>query len=88
VRKEMWSRLHLLLAVAFVVAATPGAAQGVQEVHSDLCFKGCPMGTPPTNDLIIRDIYILCSNDETKFADWVAYKVTADTINRTARLSC
>ena len=38
-----------------------------------------------TNDLIIRDIYILSSNDDTKFADWVAYKITADTISSTKR---
>ena len=75
-------RLDQFLLVAFVIAATPGAAQ---EVHSSLCFNGCPTGTPPTNDLIIRDIYILSSNDETKFADWVAYNVTLATIGRTAR---
>lgn len=32
--------------------------------------------TPSTNDLIIRDIYALSNNDSTKFADWVAYRLT------------
>lgn len=36
---------------------------------------GIPVGTPATNDLICRDIYALSSNDETKFADWVAYRL-------------
>ena len=38
---------------------------------------GMPKGTPPTNDFICRDTYALSSNDDTKFADWVAYKITA-----------
>jgi endonuclease G len=36
-----------------------------------------PTGTPDTNDLIVRDIYALSSNDHTKFADWVAYRLDA-----------
>lgn len=46
-----------------------------QEIHSQHCLLGCPYGSGPTNDLIIRDIYILSSNDDTKLADWVAYRV-------------
>jgi endonuclease G len=56
-----------------------------QEIHADLCMYGCPSGSPPTNDIIIRDIYILSSNDSTKFADWVAYRVTKDTIGQTQK---
>ena len=37
---------------------------------------GKPTGTPETNDFICREAYALSSNDETKFADWVAYRVT------------
>jgi endonuclease G, mitochondrial len=47
-----------------------------QEIHCKHFFYGYPLGTPLTNDLIIRDIYALSSNDETKFADWVAYRLT------------
>lgn len=39
---------------------------------------GAPTGTPETNDFICREAYALSSNDETKFADWVAYRVTAE----------
>ena len=56
-----------------------------QEIHADLCMHGCPSGSPLTNDIIIRDIYILSSNDSTKFADWVAYRVTKDTIGQTQK---
>ena len=55
---------------------------GAQEPHADLCMYGCPSGSPATNDIIICDIYILSSNDSTKFADWVAYHVTKDTIGQ------
>ena len=45
-------------------------------------FAACPSGSPITNDIVIRDIYILSSNDATKFADWVAYRVTREAIGR------
>ena len=48
------------------------------EVHADLCLYGCPSGAPASNDLVIRPIYLLSSNDYTNLADWVAYKVTLD----------
>lgn len=34
-----------------------------------------PSGTPASNDFICRDIYAMSSNDDTKFADWVAYRL-------------
>lgn len=57
-------------------------AQGIHtsEIHSKHFFYGCPMGTDPTNDLIIRDIYALSSNDQTKFADWVAYRLDEESV--------
>ena len=56
-----------------------------QELHADLCLHGCPSGSPATNDVVIRDIYILSSNDMTKLADWVAYRVSKSTIGTTER---
>lgn len=59
-----------------------------QEVHIVHCFEGrCPDGAPPTNDLIVREIYALSSNDETKFADWVAYRVARETIGTSRSLN-
>lgn len=51
-----------------------------QEIHCKHFFYGYPIGTPLTNDLIIGDTYALSSNDETKFADWVAYRLDAETV--------
>jgi len=51
------------------------------EIHCKHFFYGYPTGTPRTNDLIIRDIYALSSNDKTKFADWVAYRLDKETVS-------
>jgi endonuclease G len=51
-------------------------AQQRPEIHCKHFFHGYPYGTPSTNDLIIRDVYAMSNNDATKFADWVAYRLT------------
>lgn len=72
----------LVLAAALAV---PGAAAAdPAEIHSFHCLHGCPMGASETNDLIVREIYTLSSNDLTKFADWVAYRVGPETVGPTA----
>jgi DNA/RNA endonuclease G (NUC1) len=45
------------------------------EIHCKHFIHGIPYGTSDTNDLIIRDGYALSSNDRSKFADWVAYRL-------------
>lgn len=69
------------LPALFLIAASAGAAAAQEaEVHTFHCLHGCPVGASETNDLIVREIYTLSSNDRTKFADWVAYRVTSDTV--------
>lgn len=64
----------------------PGSAEPARpaalpaELHTKHARYGLPVGTDPTNDLIIRDAYALSSNDATRFADWVAYRVDAESI--------
>ncbi len=48
------------------------------EIHSKHWLFGLPRGTDNTNDLIIRDAYALSNDDVTKFASWVAYKLTPE----------
>ncbi|MDZ7772998.1 MAG: DNA/RNA non-specific endonuclease [Balneolaceae bacterium] len=74
----MTRRLLLLLLAAFL--ANAAAAQPL-EIHSKHFIKGYPIGTPASNDLIIRDLYAMSSNDRTKFADWVAYRLTPVTVS-------
>ena len=61
----------------FSAGATEKAAQPM-EIYCKHFFYGYPLGTPGTNDLIIRDIYALSNNDRTKFADWVAFRLTVN----------
>ena len=65
--------------LAFALVCLPGIALA-QNLHIVHCLAGCPTGTPDTNDLVVREIYALSNNQETRFADWVAYRVTRETI--------
>jgi endonuclease G len=67
------------LALVLIGQASPGLA-GEAEIHTFHCLHGCPMEVSATNDLVVREIYTLSSNDRTKFADWVAYRVTPDSV--------
>ncbi|RXD04878.1 DNA/RNA non-specific endonuclease [Sphingomonas sp. UV9] len=59
--------------------ATPSIA-GQAELHTFHCLHGCPLGAAGVDDIIVREIYTLASNDLTKMADWVAYRVTPASI--------
>lgn len=70
--------ITVLLAALLPLCVSSGIS--AQEIHSGLCLHGCPSGGGPSDDLIIRDIYVLRSNDLTKLAHWVAYRVTVETV--------
>lgn len=85
-RRRSWCRLTVL---AVIWALAPGCGERPApppprapppEVQCKHFIYGLPGGTPPTNDLIIRDAYALSSNDDTKLADWVAYRLDQDTV--------
>lgn len=63
-----------------LLAAPAAAAAADSELYTFHCLWGCPLGAPATNDTIVREIYTLSSNDLTKMADWVAYRITPQTI--------
>ncbi len=71
----MW----LLVLPLVALAGSPAAAQR-GELHTFHCLFGCPLGAPATNDTVVREIYTLSSNDITRMADWVAYRITPSTI--------
>lgn len=76
-------RLRLLsgamAALLTTVPAAPATASHA-ELHTFHCLHGCPIGAPGIDDIIVREIYTLASNDLTKMADWVAYRVTPSSI--------
>ncbi|MBP2513823.1 DNA/RNA non-specific endonuclease [Sphingomonas sp. PvP018] len=59
---------------------TAAAARTEAELHTFHCLHGCPIGAAGIDDIVVREIYTLASNDLTKMADWVAYRVTPDSI--------
>ena len=67
---------NIITTIAVLISITAFAQEHRPEIHCKHFFYGYPHGTPKTNDLIIRDIYALSNNDSTKFADWVAYRLT------------
>lgn len=75
-------RLRLLSAITGLMAAvtTVPATAGQAELHTFHCLHGCPIGAPGIDDIVVREIYTLASNDLTKMADWVAYRVTPSSI--------
>ena len=73
----MRHRIMLAASLAFLAASAP-AADG--ELHTFHCLFGCPLGAPATNDTVVREIYTLSSNDLTRMADWVAFRVTRQSI--------
>lgn len=79
-----FSRMRLFATAAAAALFGTGAApaQVGGELHTFHCLHGCPVGAPAIDDVIVREIYTLASNDLTKMADWVAYRVTPATIGR------
>ena len=73
--------MRILLNFLFLVSILSATAQDRPEIHCKHFFKGYPFGTPATNDLIVHDSYALSNNDETKFADWVSYRLTVHEVD-------
>lgn len=69
--------LFLVTTLAFSVSAR---AIPLENIRLELCPFGLPLGTPDTNDLVVRDIYALSSNPDSKMADWVAYRLDPATV--------
>ena len=69
-------RLTRISALVLAVALALTTATSAGEIRSKHLPFGLPTGTDATNDLVFRSCYVLSSNDKTKFADWVAYRLT------------
>jgi endonuclease G len=73
-------KLKILLSLSLIFTVFTTAAAATPEIHCKHFIYGYPLGGPDSNDLIIRDLYALSSNDTTKFADWVAYRLDSAAI--------
>ena len=72
----MKKRLIFVLAIILVVFIFKSVYADHSEIYCKHFINGIPLGTPASNDLIIRDIYAMSTNDTTKLADWVCYHLT------------
>jgi len=54
--------------------AQPGAAPA--RIYCKHFIFGYPLGAPASNPMVIRDLYALSLNGQTKLADWVCYYLT------------
>lgn len=75
----IWHAIASGLGLAILMTPTQAVASDA-ELHTFHCLHGCPLGAPGIDDIIVREIYTLASNDLTRIADWVAYRVTPSTI--------
>lgn len=84
-KRQLIAASRSVAAVALTLTALAGPAaeaHGQAELHTFHCLHGCPVGAPAIDDIVVREIYTLASNDLTKMADWVAYRVTPQTIGK------
>jgi len=65
----------LLGSALILLSLAPFLPHEPTEIHCKHFFWGYPTGAPESNDMIIREALALSNNDETKFADWVCYKL-------------
>ena len=75
------STMRTLFSFAFSLTIVLAVGQNRPEIHCKHFFYGFPFGAPASNDMIIHDSYALSSNDDTKFADWVAYRLTVHEVD-------
>lgn len=52
-------------------------------LYSYHCLYSCPVSTTASGDVLVREIYTLRNNSNTKFADWVAYKINPSNFGKT-----
>ena len=64
--------------VAKIIARKSTVSSHEDQVLIDNCAVGCPVGG--SGKTIKRKTYTLNNNSQTKFANWVAYKITKDSL--------
>ena len=80
-------RVKRFLGFSLVCALLAQGSSFGSNYRIELCFLGCPAGGSLTSAIILRPIYALAYNSQVKSADWVVYKVTANSIGIASSLS-
>ena len=56
------------------------ALAAAQVVHISHCLAACPAGESADNEIVVRHLFVASVNSDSGIADWVAYRVLADTV--------
>lgn len=67
------------VSVSIVLACAIVSTSIFADNHNIVCLGGCPIGADQANRLVDHTILRLSQNPSTKFADWVAYRITIPT---------
>jgi len=73
--------IRFLKYIFLVTVISCSSEPSIKSTRTGNFFYGQPEGTPGTNNLIARNIYILSSNKDRKIADWVCYRLDIKTID-------
>lgn len=88
-RSIVFKKMFLICFVFFLLSASVFASEqdfhilnveGIEWLQRHTLL-GVPLGTPGANKLIVRPIYAMSNNSETKFADWVAYRLDSECVS-------
>lgn len=78
-----------LAAFLLLLATVPAVAENLNtnnvRLIQEQILYGIPLGTSENNALVVRPIYSLSNNPDTKFADWVAYRVDSKSMKAGAK---
>lgn len=83
-RMNRWLLAAVFLFSAATVQAQDFADQMTTTTPRHVIF-GIPSGTGPQTRILLRDIYMLASNADTKMADWVGYQLDPAMVAGTAK---
>jgi endonuclease G len=79
-------RLMLVVALLVLLPCLTLAQTAPPRIYCKHFIFGYPLGAPASNPMIIRDLYALSVNGQTKLADWVCYHLTVDETRGTQEL--
>ncbi|MGE4195468.1 MAG: DNA/RNA non-specific endonuclease [Pseudodesulfovibrio sp.] len=74
--KRILGSLLLILVLSYQAYAL-----SIEKLYLEICPFGLPVGASEENEIVIRDIYALSVNPQTKMADWVVYRIDPKTVN-------
>lgn len=72
---------HLIYLIALlIIPGIANSAESQANLHIAHCLRDCPSGTPDSNEIIVRHLYAVSINAESRLADWVSYRVLPGSI--------